>query len=91
MANNKEWGITRKLQDYGIIAVNVNFCAMCNLKCSYCFLPKSKNMYKENQTCIDWITSGRMEDEIGSYNSGNSDHDGSYYSGNNAFLVTDDY
>lgn len=54
-----------KLEDYGYCAVEVYFSAACNLKCRYCFQPSVPERMKEvNKKCIDWISSGRMEDDI---------------------------
>ena len=50
---------------YGVEAVNLYFTGTCNLKCTYCFQPKiGSHMRDINNKIIEWITSGRMEDDI---------------------------
>ena len=58
----------RKLNEYGFVAVNLYFSAICNLECTYCFQPKiSGHMGEVNKEIIEWITSGKMEDDIEKY------------------------
>lgn len=55
----------KKLSEYGFKAVNLYFSAVCNLECTYCFQPKiSGHMQDVNDNIVDWIVSGRMEDDI---------------------------
>ena len=55
----------KKLCDLGYESVNLYFSAICNLRCKYCFQPKIENINKDtNKKIIDWISSGRLEDDI---------------------------
>lgn len=57
-----------KLENYGYCAVELYFSAVCNLNCVYCFQPKISCRGNEiNKEIIDWISSGRMEDDILKY------------------------
>lgn len=57
-----------KLENYGYCAVELYFSAVCNLNCIYCFQPKISCRGNEvNKKIIDWISSGRMEDDILKY------------------------
>lgn len=54
-----------QLNKFGIEAVSLYFSGTCNLQCTYCFQPKVRQiMGGENEKCINWITSGKMEDDI---------------------------
>lgn len=53
------------LDIYGLDSCELYFSAVCNLNCVYCFQPKLKEHGSlKNKEIIDWITSGRMEDDI---------------------------
>ena len=53
---------------YGYPAVNIYFVGTCNLKCVYCFQPKiSDTMNSVNKKIIEWVTSGKMEEDIEKY------------------------
>lgn len=55
----------KDLSMFGIRAVAVNFSMTCNLRCSYCYLTKEPSIMPSlNRDTIDWITSGRMEDDL---------------------------
>lgn len=57
-----------ELNKCGIVAANVYFSGVCNLQCRYCFQPKIGSIMSEvNKKIIDWISSGRMEDDILEY------------------------
>lgn len=56
------------LSKIGFKAVNLYFSAICNLQCRYCFQPKIHEIGKKvNDEVIQWIVSGRMEDDIQKY------------------------
>lgn len=56
-----------KLENYGICAVSLYFSGICNLQCRYCFQPKIGSiMTEENEKIRDWISSGKMEDDLDS-------------------------
>lgn len=56
------------LIEYGFVAVNLYFSGICNLQCKYCFQPKIGSQMKEvNKKIIDWIESGKMEDDVEKY------------------------
>ncbi len=49
-------------------AVNIYFSAVCNLRCRYCFQPKINGISQEiNKKIVNWITSGKMEEDIIKY------------------------
>lgn len=54
-----------RLDEYGFCAVELYASAVCNLNCVYCFQPKvSDHMKKVNEEIVEWITSGRCEDDL---------------------------
>ena len=56
------------LINHGFVAVNVYFSGVCNLQCKYCFQPKiGSKMRDVNNKIIEWIDSGKMEDDIEKY------------------------
>ena len=56
------------LINHGFIAANIYFSGVCNLQCRYCFQPKIGSQMREvNKKIIDWIKSGRMEDDLEKY------------------------
>ena len=56
------------LTKVGFKAVNIYFSAVCNLNCRYCFQPKIHEIGKSvNDKIIEWISSGKMEDDILKY------------------------
>lgn len=53
---------------FGLEAVTIYFSAICNLRCRYCFQPKINSISCEiNKKIINWISSGKMEDDIIKY------------------------
>ena len=58
----------QKLSEIGFEAVNIYFSGLCNLRCRYCFQPKIEEISKSiNDKIIEWISSGRMEEDIIKY------------------------
>lgn len=38
--------------------------AACPLSCKYCYIPKTREMLEAHKEVLEWVTSGRMVDEI---------------------------
>ena len=57
-----------RLDEYGYCAVELYFSAACNLKCRYCFQPSvPEHMHRVNEEIREWISSGRMREDILTY------------------------
>ena len=56
------------LINYGFVAANVYFSGTCNLQCTYCYQPRfGKQTKASNDKIIEWISSGKMEEDIEKY------------------------